>query len=262
MRKNLLIGMTAGLLLLGITACGAGNDRNNKEMTKGQGDSMRVEETVMAGESKMMNENNMTDGAKITNETKMMNEANMTDETKMTDEANMMDETKMMNESEMKDDMQPTAPSDMIGTTEILNQGTPAPDFEMMDLNGKTVKLSDFRGEKVYLKYWASWCPICLGGLEDINTLSASDRGFRVLTIVAPGQKGEKNMEDFITWFSGVENTENITVLFDTDGAYGAQAGVRGYPTSEYIGSDGVLVKMVPGHADNDTIKAAFESIN
>ena len=69
-------------------------------------------------------------------------------------------------------------------------------------------------------------------------------------------------MEDFITWFSGVENTENITVLCETDGAYGALAGVRGYPTSEYIGSDGVLVKMVPGHADNDTIKAAFESIN
>ena len=268
MRKNLLIGMAAGILLLGITACGAGNDRNNKEMPKGQGDSMRVEETVMAGESEMMNEvgmtgetkmideNDMTDGAKITDETKMTDKANMMDETKMTDE------TKMMHETEMTDDMPPTDPSDMTGTREILNQGTPAPDFEMMNLNGKTMKLSDFRGEKVYLKYWASWCPICLGGLEDINTLSASDSGFRVLTIVAPGQKGEKNMEDFKTWFSGVENTENITILFDTDGAYGAQAGVRGYPTSEYIGSDGVLVKMVPGHADNDTIKTAFESIN
>lgn len=286
MRKNLLIGMAAGILLLGITACSAGNDRNNKEMPKEPGGGMKVEETTMAGETKIIDENNMTDGAKITNETKMMDEANMTDETKMTDEANMMDETKMadkanmtdetkmadeanmmdetkmMNETEMTDDIQPTALSDMTVTTEILNQGTPAPDFEMMDLNGKTVKLSDFRGEKVYLKYWASWCPICLGGLEDINTLSASDSGFRVLTIVAPGQKGEKSMEDFKTWFSGVENTENITVLFDTDGSYGTQAGVRGYPTSEYIGSDGVLVKMVPGHADNDTIKAAFESIN
>ncbi len=150
---------------------------------------------------------------------------------------------------------------DTMSGNEKMNPGKPAPDFEMMDLNGNTVKLSDFKGEKVYLKYWASWCPICLGGLEDINTLSAEDNGFKVLTIVAPGQKGEKNTADFKTWFSGVENTADITVLFDTDGTYGTQTGVRGYPTSEYIGSDGVMVQLVPGHADNDTIRATFESI-
>ncbi|MBS6956144.1 MAG: redoxin family protein [Enterocloster asparagiformis] len=173
----------------------------------------------------------------------------------MTSEGEMMDETKMVDETEMMDD------NKIMDGSEMMNSGSLAPDFEMMDLNGNTVRLSGLRGEKVYLKYWASWCPICLGGLEDINTLSGEDNGFRILTIVAPGQKGEKGMEDFKTWFSGVENTENITVLFDTDGAYGAQAGVRGYPTSEYIGSDGVLVKLVPGHADNDTIKFTFETI-
>ena len=146
--------------------------------------------------------------------------------------------------------------------TKKMNKGNPAPDFEMMDLNGNTVKLSDFAGEKVYIKYWASWCPICLGGLEDINTLSAEDNGFKVLTIVAPGSKGEKNDEDFKTWFAGVEHTENITVLLDIDGVYTNRAGVRGFPTSEYIGSDGVLISLAPGHADNETIKSTFEAIN
>lgn len=144
---------------------------------------------------------------------------------------------------------------------EQKNQGTPAPGFEMEDLNGNTVKLSDFRGQKVYMKYWASWCPICLGGLEDINTLSAKDNGFQIITVVAPGQKGEKSKEDFKTWFSGVDNTQNITVLFDKDGAYGTKMGVRGYPTSEYIGSDGIMVKLIPGHADNETILANIENI-
>lgn len=68
-------------------------------------------------------------------------------------------------------------------------------------------------------------------------------------------------MEAFKNWFAGVEHTENIVVLFDTDGAYGSQTVVRGYPTSEYIGSDGVMVKLAPGHADNDTIKSSFETI-
>lgn len=167
----------------------------------------------------------------------------------MKDEAKKTDGTQKKNETKKA------------GSTALLNKGKQAPDFEMTDLNGKTVKLSDFKGQKVYIKYWASWCPICLGGLEDINTLSGQDNGFKVITIVAPGQKGEKSMKDFKAWFSGVDNTKNITVLFDKDGAYTSKMGVRGYPTSEYIGSDGVMVKLVPGHADNDTIKTNFENI-
>ena len=80
----------------------------------------------------------------------------------------------------------------MISKNEKRNDGALAPDFEMLDLDGNSVKLSDFAGEKIYFKYWASWCPVCLGGLEDINALSAEETDFRVLTIVAPGQKGEK----------------------------------------------------------------------
>lgn len=143
-----------------------------------------------------------------------------------------------------------------------INRGELAPNFEMMDQRGNIIKLSDFAGQKVYLKYWASWCPICLVGLADINSLSAEASGFKVLTVVAPGSKGEKNIEDFKTWFAGVKNTQNIIVLFDKDGTYGIRAGVRGYPTSAYIGSDGVLVKQAVGHTDNDTIRENFKNID
>lgn len=133
-----------------------------------------------------------------------------------------------------------------------------APDFTLQDLNGTTVKLSDYTGENVYLKYWASWCPICLGGLEDLNTLSGETLDFKILTIVGPGYKGEKDVEGFREWFSGVENTENITVLLDENGSYTSAAGVRGYPTSEWIDKQGRILKISPGHTDNELIKAGF----
>lgn len=136
-----------------------------------------------------------------------------------------------------------------------------AADFEMMDLDGNTVKLSDFSGKNVYIKYWASWCPICLGGLEDLNNLAGETNDFEILTIVGPGYKGEKNAGDFTEWFSGVENTENITVLLDEGGVYTAAAGVRGFPTSEWIDSKGGILKMTPGHTDNEQIKAGFPAL-
>ena len=39
-----------------------------------------------------------------------------------------------------------------------------AKDFSLQGVDGKTYKLSDFKGKKVYLKFWASWCSICLCG--------------------------------------------------------------------------------------------------
>lgn len=149
-----------------------------------------------------------------------------------------------------------------IGTvTDKKNDGNPAPSFELKDTKGNIHKLSDYAGKKVYIKYWASWCSICLAGLEEINTLSGEEQDFEVLTIVSPGYNNEKKSESFIKWFSGVEHTSNLTVLLDENGSIAKQFQIRGYPTSIFIGSDGVLVKTQPGHLNNDQIMNEFQSI-
>jgi peroxiredoxin len=43
-----------------------------------------------------------------------------------------------------------------------LTPGSPAPDFELIDDQGKTVRLSDFRGKVVYLDFWGTSCPPCV----------------------------------------------------------------------------------------------------
>ncbi|MFC7678850.1 TlpA family protein disulfide reductase [Paenibacillus sp. GCM10028914] len=136
-----------------------------------------------------------------------------------------------------------------------------APDFTLTDLDGKTHSLKDYAGQKVYVKFWASWCSICLAGLEEVNTLAKEDKDFVVLTIVAPGYKNEKDTEAFKKWFNGVEEAPDLTVLLDEGGKIADQFQVRGYPTSAYIDASGQLIQTLPGHVGNEQIIEKFATI-
>lgn len=134
--------------------------------------------------------------------------------------------------------------------------------FALEDMNGKTVDLADYEGKKVYVKFWASWCPICLSGLDDVNKLAGEDTDFKVLTIVAPGYNNEKDKEAFMKWFKGVDNTDHLPVLFDEGGTVVKKFKVRGYPTSAFINEKGELVKTQPGHLSNEQIKKEMAQLN
>src|SRR5690625_3090301 len=50
-----------------------------------------------------------------------------------------------------------------------LDAGQLAPDFELQTVNGETMQLSDLRGEKVLLNFWATWCPPCRAEMPDMQ---------------------------------------------------------------------------------------------
>ena len=128
----------------------------------------------------------------------------------------------------------------------------------LKDVNGMNYSFGK-DGKPTYVKFWASWCPICLSGLEDIYNLSKEKKDFEVITVVSPGLVGEKKTEDFKKWYKSL-GYKNIKVLLDEKGELTKMLNVRVYPTSVVVNKDGKAEKVLPGHLEKAEIKKLFSS--
>jgi len=130
--------------------------------------------------------------------------------------------------------------------------------FSLPDLDGKIVNLADYRGRRVYVKFWASWCSICLAGLEEVEELHRmQDDGIEVLTIVSPGYMGEKKEAVITAWAKG--RKLGFPVLLDTDGKLASQLLIRAYPTSLWIDEQGQVLDLRAGQVSNAQVAERFE---
>lgn len=123
----------------------------------------------------------------------------------------------------------------------------------LTDMDGNAIDVTEFEGQKVYLKYWASWCPICLSGLQTADDLFATEQDFVMYTVVTPNKNGEKNEEDFKQWFESL-GYSNIKVIFDKDAVLAKELGIRAFPTSVFIDKSGEVRSSRPGHKTNEQI--------
>ena len=139
--------------------------------------------------------------------------------------------------------------------------GKEASDFELKDMKGNTVKLSDYRGKKVYLKFWATWCGPCRQSMPELNKLvEEKDRDFEILTIMAPGLQGEKTEEEFVKWFDQ-QDYKSVPVLYNPDGSAFADYQVRSIPTEVFIDSHGKIGHVQLGAISNEDAKKIIKEL-
>lgn len=125
------------------------------------------------------------------------------------------------------------------------------------DINGKEYSF-DQSGKKTYLKAWASWCPICLSGLEELNQMSKNTTEFEIATIVFPGKNGEKETKEFKEWYNSL-GYENIKVLIDEQGELLKMVEIKVYPTSIFVNEQGEIEKYYPGQLSKADIEKALD---
>jgi thiol-disulfide isomerase/thioredoxin len=133
--------------------------------------------------------------------------------------------------------------------------GQIAPDFELETLDGKKVKLSDFRGKAVVLNFWATWCQPCkieMPWLIEFENKYKS-QGVEIVG-VAMEDTDKKDIEKFLS-----EMHVNYLILLGKESVGEQYGGILGLPTTFYIGRDGKIVEQHAGIIDKSLIESHIQ---
>lgn len=131
---------------------------------------------------------------------------------------------------------------------------TKAMDFKLKDLNGKEVSLSDYKGKKVFLNFWATWCPPCKAEMPEMETLYQETKDSDLVILAVNLDEDKDTVQKFIS-----SNKYNFPVLLDTDNIVASKYGVVSIPTSFFIDKEGNIADK---HIGAMTIKDMKNYIN
>jgi len=122
--------------------------------------------------------------------------------------------------------------------------GSKAPNFTLRNLQGEAVSLSQFRGKKVILNFWASWCTPCKMEMPHFQTLWAryNPGADFVILSVAGSQSEETIIRNFIT-----DGNYTFTVCLDPNGDAFNKYELSSIPKTYFIDKDGVIRRIQQG---------------
>ncbi len=125
-----------------------------------------------------------------------------------------------------------------------------APDFTLQGEDGKTYRLSDYRGKVVVLNFWATWCPPCRYEMPSMERAHKKVQGEKiVLLAISVGDS-----EDQVFEFTG-QYPVTFPLLLDTEGAIVKKYPVIGMPTTFVIDPRGMVTHRAIGSREWDDEK-------
>jgi peroxiredoxin len=139
-----------------------------------------------------------------------------------------------------------------------LEEGDYAPDFTLEALDGETVSLSDFRGEKkVMVNFWATWCPPCRAEMPDMQRVYEDRDDVEILAV---------NLTDTEAALSRVESFRDersltFPILLDEQTDTADLYNIQPVPTTYMVDTEGRIAHASFGPMNEEMIARIFDTM-
>ena len=144
---------------------------------------------------------------------------------------------------------------DLVDVTaeEGLIKGDMAPDFTLTTLDGKKVQLSDLKGKKIIVNFWATWCPPCKAEMPHMQNYYedfAKEENVEILAVnLTSGDKVE-SVQNFVEDYG-----LTFPIPMDVEGKVGETYQAITIPTSYMIDTKGRIQNKIVGPMDENMMK-------
>jgi len=138
------------------------------------------------------------------------------------------------------------------------NENVPAPDFVLKDLQGKDLKLADYKGKVLVLNFWATWCPPCRAEIPDFVEAYAANKnkGLEIL-----GVSVDRMTADRLLPFVSKAKINYPVVLADAKIVQDYEPGDY-IPATIIIDKKGIVRHRHVGQIDKETLVRLFNQYN
>ncbi|WP_248925379.1 thiol-disulfide oxidoreductase ResA [Paenibacillus hamazuiensis] len=135
-------------------------------------------------------------------------------------------------------------------------QGDKAPDFNLVGMDGKTHKLSDYRGKTVLVNFWGTFCPPCKEEMPAMQRQYEKTKREDIEFLALNLAESPITVQNFISQYK-----VTFPILYDDKEEIRKKYGVINYPTSFFISPDGKIAEVKVGMMTDDYLQQTIAQL-
>lgn len=135
-------------------------------------------------------------------------------------------------------------------------QGKPAPDLDLLDLDGRPVRLADFRGRPLIVYFWASWCIPCRTEFPLLKNALAAHAADGLALVGVVYRDSAANAGAFMSDYAA-----SWPAVMDPGGATATIWSVRAVPTSFFLDGAGIVRAVSFGPPPSGSLEGLLAKI-
>ncbi|KNE21352.1 peroxiredoxin family protein [Virgibacillus pantothenticus] len=137
-----------------------------------------------------------------------------------------------------------------------LEVGNLAPDFKLPTLDGELIQLSELRGKRVMVNFWATWCPPCRAEMPDMQKFH-ENKDINILAVNLTETEGDlMNIQNFVS-----EYELTFPILKDENTEVANRYQIQPIPSTFMIDSNGIIQYKAFGAMNYDLMVQEFEKM-